>query len=294
MNALPLGDRGLVLRHVASLLRGGHSLSDSLKVVLDALPDSDTRRSLAQFQAALGRGETVAAPDDPFLTFLVRAEVAGPDTLTLAAMGFEGETDAAVAASTGLSHLLMLLGGLAVAVCSIDLLVIPGLRSVLYFVPGPEAMHFTFLRLQLGGVFLVTALAGAVWLREELQGHMPGVAGLRAAASMRLYAAALKAGIDDATALSWIDPARPRDIAHARTIAWRPRELALLGMLARDEGMVAAAQTIAAERETEAGRTFRRWVASAPSLIGTIILWAVGGSLAALYLTIFSIAGAIK
>lgn len=294
MSTPELEQQSLVLRHLAGFMKHGMSLDEALAIFIDGLPPGETRESLVGFRTSLHRGAPSAVTNDPFLTLLMRAEAVGPEAITLAADSFDSLTLSEQAEETGFHSLIAMLGVLAFATNILAWAVVPLLRegfSVMYM---PAATLLTMGQLQGMAVVSIVVLALALLLRGRLQQHMPGASGLQAASRLRLYGAALRSGVDDETALLWSRSPHSATGFGASPFGLTARETVLLDLLSREEGRAEAAEAVALERETAARRQYRRWLTSAPSLIGFIILWAVAGSLIGLYLPIFKLAGAIQ
>ena len=285
MTALGEAQRSALCSQLAALRRHGWPAGKALALVTAGLPAGTARDELAALQAGLERGEPPGLQDDPLLSLLARGDAATPACLEEAVRAFELSLASRRAAADGLVA-VSVLGFVSLAALAVGAFVLePSFSNVLSQsqVPAPTALVLWLLSLA-RPLLLLSPLFGVILFlqRARLARFLPGVRAFDLAAQLRLRAAALEAGLLSAPSFSLDQlPSLDRD------------ERALAEEVLGRRGAAATLAMLASEKEFEGREQGRRLRAvSAPALVA--LGATVGAALVALYLPIFSIAGAIK
>ena len=298
MKPLSEDERALVASLVAALRRRGWPAGRALALAAGHVPSGPLREQLAAVASALGRGELApATEEEPLLALLGRGDAAGPEALDEAVKGLLAAAAARRARwASVFPPLLILLSGVALLAAGGWLLAWLEPYQFLGVEAGLPWMTEQTLRLleamRWAGPFLFVAIAlgAGRWARRR----SPGTRSLQAAALLRQYVAACRAGLDEAAALALVDPSAPPTVFASSVLGLDPLARALGERWMKREGTAAAARRVAEELELEGRREARAFQAWAP--LAAVVFWlAVGAPLLfALYLPIFSIGGAIQ
>ncbi len=292
-----LTERALIARHVAALRRFGWSTQKALSHVADLAPPGRAQRLLRAYGTVLANGQASPAdPADPLLQLLVQGERAGPEVLEEAGRGLELEAQAVAAAAAAFRYsLVALVAGLSL-LCLFAYGVAPTFAA-LYESFGtqlPRATQAVLAVMEGARYGAPLLLIGLVWFwqRRPWIARLPGVRGLRRAARLRTFAAAVDAGLDDATALSLAGSTGARDLTTAPGLGLDPLERRLAAELMEREGPSAAARVIAREIEIRQEKLWRSTVMQGPVLILMVTLTIGAALVSPLLLPIFNLVGA--
>jgi len=295
-----LPERALIARNVAALRRFGWSTQKALSHVADLAPPGRAQRLLREYGAVLASGQAIPVQPSPesdsLLRILVQGERAGPEVLEEAGRGLELEAQAIATAAAAFRYSFVAL------VASLSLLClfaygVAATLAALYESFGaqlPRATQVALLAMAGARYVAPVLLLGVVWFwrRRSWIARLPGVRGLHRAARLRTYAAAIDAGLDDATALALTGSAGARDLTTAPTLGLDRLERALAAMLMAQEGPSTAARIIARETENRQQRLWSSTVMQGPLVILMVTL-TIGAALASsLILPIFILVGA--
>lgn len=288
------GEALLVARQVAALRGAGWSTLDALELVAGQLGDAPLQSRLREVLAALRSG---GAPvqQDFLLATLSRGDAADAASLGQLADALETEQAAQAAARLRLTSVgvILLAGSLALTVGAQAIAFVAaqlGFASFGATLPAPTQLLLDVLP-YLKRVGPLGLLASAAFLLTWRPSRTRGVRRLEAAAALRQFASAVRSGLGEPDALRLLDPAAP-SLARSR-LGLDVVERALLEHLAARGGTGPAAEVLAAEIEREVR-------GEAVGLSGLLLVVVIGVAvfvsfvMLALYLPIFSIAGAIK
>lgn len=295
MTSQSVGDEVLVLRQLAALRRANWPLGDALGFVLGDLGESALKTKLSNAQANLQAGEH-AASADVLVATLSRGDANSADSLELVADARELAFEAAQA-TRRMRTVIGFLVTLALLQITALAFRLPAVLAPLFASFGQELPPATQLALgtlkalQVGApVMLVVALAIITKTRFR---RWSGERELTSAGLLWQWSSALKAGLSDAAAVRLID-ARASSLQTSDTLALDLNERLYLTLASTRDGATQAADRLASHLLTR-GRELAqrsRWVFA---LIGTVLtVLFVINVLGAMYLPIFSIAGAIK
>jgi hypothetical protein len=286
MSALQDEGRSAIALHVAVLRRRGLPVERALLLVASRLPPGVAERSVGPALAALSRGEPLAPGADPLVALLARGDAAPVESLDEAVRAEGLARDARAAGRAALAGRSALAATVVFVLFVLAFVLEPGWQPLAALGPQPAP---TVAALALLGSLKVVApllavLLVAVWLRPgRLMRFLPGVAALERAASLRGRVAALEAGVEPAGAFS-LDSVEGLD-GYSRQLAAR---------VLAEAGASAALRLLAQEEEREGRAAVARGLSTLPQWLLFIAGTLVGGLVMALYLPIFSIAGAIK
>jgi hypothetical protein len=286
MSVLHDADRSAIARHVAVLRRRGWPVERALKLLAGRLPSGNARAWVDDSLAALARGEMPGAGTDPLIALLARGEAAPVESLDEAVRAAELAIAARQAVLAGFSGR----GALAASVVLVLLLgafvIEPGWRVLVALGPVPpatEAVLALLSAMRIIAPLLVLGLVAAWFRRDLLSRFFPGVLALETAAALRSRLAALESGLES-----------PGDFSIQALAGLDTHERLLAAGLLADEGATAVLRMLAQEKEREGRAASARALAVLPLWQLFLIGWFVSGFVLALYLPIFSIAGAVK
>ncbi len=280
MSPLTDAERSLVLSHLAALSHHGMPLGESIPLIAPHMPRAAARRNMEGVSALLQRGESLGG-EDPLFVLLVRAEIAGGAALTDAARAFELMSAATQFARTGFRQALLMSACLWALIALAAWVLFPSLISL----PESTPPRFTILAYAIAKaltVLVAAAMVLAVILRERVLGRVPGVAGYRNAAQLRLCAAGLATGSPDATTLS---PAETR---------LDPYEALMFQHALQAPAPVDAVRSLAADVEQAARTEFEDFRAKAKPLAFGVLVASVLIILVALYLPLFQLTAVLR
>lgn len=290
-----VGDEVLVLRQLAALRRANWPLGDALGFVLGDLSESALKTRLANAQTNLQAGAQSASADVLVAT-LSRGDANSADSLELVADAQELAFEAAQATRRMRTVIAFLV---TVALLQVTALAfrLPAVLSPLFDSFGQELPPATQLALGLlkalqFGAPTLLLVALAITARARFR-RWSGERELTAAGLLWQWSSAVKAGLTDAAASRLID-ARATSLQTSDALALDLNERLYLTLANARDGAAPAADRLASHLLTR-GRAMgqrSRWVFA---LVGTVLtVLFVVNVLAAMYLPIFSIAGAIK
>ncbi|MHB8876935.1 MAG: hypothetical protein ACYC8T_24830 [Myxococcaceae bacterium] len=281
-------DQALIALHLAALRRHGWPAAKALGLVAEGMPAGDGQRELEAVAAALGRGERPDPAADPFLSLLAQGEAAGPEALLesvkasqLAWAARRSWRQAALVISA-VAVGFGLLGFVAIAVIGVWQENLSGLGTAL---PAPTQLLFD-LAVWAGylGPAVLVALGVIPWLLPD--SLLPGVQAYRGASRLRQFAAAVAAKVPVEVATG------PAGLFALPGLS--PRYRALGEFLLPRDGAESSARSVAHELQAEAALRTARFFTWFPVLGFGAILFFVVPLVFALFLPLFSLAGAIK
>lgn len=288
------GEALLVARQVAALRGAGWNTLDALELVAGQLGDAPLQSRLREVLATLRSG---GAPvqQDFLLATLSRGDAADAASLGQLADALETEQAAHAAARLRLTSVgvILIAGSLALTVGVQAIAFVAaqlGLSAFGGVLPAPTQLLLDVLP-YLKWIGPLSLAASVAFLLTWRPARTRGVKKLEAAAALRQFASAVRSGVAEPDALRLLDPAAP-SLARSR-IGLDVVERALLEHLAAHGGAGPAAEVLAAELEREVR-------GEAGVLSGFLLVLVIGAgvfvglAMLALYLPIFSIAGAIK
>lgn len=263
----------LLARQLGALRAHGWSTLDALALVTDALPAGAAKASCEHSLATLRAGSTDAAPSGtPLEQACRRGDASTADTFAALAEALETR-EAAELNHTGAARLtgLFLAGPLAVGTV-LGWLLPRDLWNLGFGLPAPTELALGLLDiLRFAGLPL--ALGAVLASRWLSRGYAPGARALRTAAALSTFAA-------DSTGSTGLPELAP---LARQYFEWR-RALV---------GPAAAARELAQELSLDARRQASAFESVVPIAAAVVSGVFMGGVLLALYLPIFSIAGAI-
>jgi type II secretory pathway component PulF len=296
VSALSFEERSIVAQSVAALRARGWSTGRCVKLVAERLPAGLGRQELTSLAADLEAGRKPSRHKDPFFSLLSRGESVSAQALrdSILAIDLERQARGTWAMVVGLpaGAICLAFAFLTFASWFIGPSFDDLFKSYGSSLPAPTQLVLDsqpFLR-WLGPV-LMAATAGAALLVPRA--WTPELTALRRATLLRQFAAMVSAGTNEADALSQVG-SRARTLAEA--LAPDTYDVALTAVL-RDAGPAEIARAIATETETSFRQSLDQLRAIGPTLgmIASLFAAAVVSSwFYALYLPIFSLAGAIK
>jgi type II secretory pathway component PulF len=289
-------ERSLIARAMAGLLAQSWSLPKALAQVADTLPEGPARRSLAEHARLLARGESSGAPEaDPLMRLLITGEKAGPAALTAAAQGFELRCQARRAYGAAYRYLLVALFCLAILLTFMGFVLAPTLGRLLAFggeIPLLTSLAIEFLSLlRFFGPLL--AMAGLVLIFiKPLHRRFPTAAAFDKAALLKLYGAAVDAGLGEWQAAKLIDN-EADSVFLSPLLHLDKNEAELAVRFSKTMGQGKAANLMADELAIHAERTHLLMLRFGPLLLLMAIFIVIGAVIFAVYLPIFSVAGSL-
>lgn len=288
----------IVVRQLAGLRRANWSSGDAIEFVHGELPESPTKARLHVALTSLRAG--AAAPSsDALVATLTRGDAAS-------ALVLEQLADALEAADEARTATTLVRASVTVVLCLCTLVVMRVAGSVvasfsnLFSDFGASLPAPTQLFMDLSGPLQVLApvlLVGSlvvVW-RARFDG-VTGGRELRASGLLLQFASAVDAGVAESAALTLIDPGA-QQLPRSAVLQLDQVEQVFLGQVIATTGAAEAARQLALELRLRGSQLAGEggWWRS-PGLIAVVVLTAlfVASALVAMYLPIFSIAGAIK
>lgn len=292
-------ERILVAGHLAALRAQGWPAGRALSMVASRLPASDAKATLARVAAGLERGEAIATEgEEPLVALLARGEAAGADALDEATRGYVLAAEAQEAGRRIRAMLLIGAGGLVMTAVTLAIVAPTFLRFYADFgsaLPAPTAFLLggwvpitTLLVLAAIGVGMIAGRPPPVLRR------LAGADALESASRLRVFAAAVQAGIPESEALAWLDEARPARLDEVSSLAFDPLEKHLLRVTLEREGPAPAARLLAESRAQEGSGPSRLFTTFGPVAAFLAFSFVIGLLLIAAYMPIFSIAGAVQ
>ena len=283
--------RALLLRNVGALRDLGWSAARSVAFIAERSGEPELQR-VAQDLASGTEPNDVAT--DPLVAILARGEASGGDILREVARGYELQANSMSALRRS-----FLISAVSIIVVSAVLfgfswLVDPS-DAILDIWSGVTLPAMTtsalaalaFVR-RVGSFVLVAAvLALAICFRMRV---IPGHAGLQTASHLRMFAAAVRSGIDEHDALRFVGTERTDDFLRSRTLRLNRYERILGAQIKEREGAVNAALLLAQEKESESGRIWELFLHVGPALVLMGVAVFVGLVVVGFYLPFFSIA----
>jgi len=292
-------DRALVLGQLGALRRMGWSVLDGARLVADGLGPGAGRQELLEVVHALERGETPEARGDAFVALLARADAAGAEVLEQGAHAERTAWEARHALRAALSSPLALTLGLAAVWAVVNGAIkagrMPWPQDVA--LPGYTFFVVNVLPLLVAVAVFAAAVGGVILLRASRQmtwgAAVPGVSKLMASARLRTYAAAIDVGVAQDAALQLVGARSGSPLPHLER-GLDPRGELLGRRLVARIGPAAGARVLADELEEEGRRSLRQFLNWAPVFAVLLFSVGLGSTVGALFLPIFSIAGAIR
>lgn len=286
-------ERLVVVETMRALRERGWPAGKALQFVADQSFDPELDSELDAVGDALERGEEPMS-DDPLVRILARGEEAGPNALREASRGLALQAESQ---GLGLQVLFMAVALLGIVVALSFLIPhVLGVFQKMYAEYGADLPALT--QLVVGGAHfwaiffpVVVALGGGVLIYAFVAGRLPWLAGLRAASDLRVFAAAMEAGMeeDDAAALiggrhGFLDAPGVRLDRHERVLASYLIDVA---------GPARAARELAAEKEASSRSGWTLLVHLLPGIGILALMLTVGTAVIAVYLPIFTLSSVI-
>lgn len=276
----PDSERIIVARTIAALRRGGFSVLDALSFVAPTLEAGKLREEAERTLASLRAG-TEGTTSDPLFAIAARGEAASADALDAGADALQAEDGARAARSSAALWLsILIVGPLLMG------FVVGWSRANLDPLGGstPGLTQFVYQILDVvKWIALPLAAIAVVVIRLLVRRAAPGVRELVSASALLQHAAVLESGGAQATA----------DAVLARATL-TPAEQQFLTWRKAQTNPADAARILAEELRVEA-RARAQVFAELVPVLGLLLIGLTAVSFtAAMYLPIFSVAGAIK
>lgn len=272
--------RILVARELAALRRAGFSVIDSLSFIAPALPAGTLRTDADTVLSALKSGGE-ANVNDPVLSLVARGDAASADSLDAAAVGLEAADSAKLARASASLWLTILVAGPLIVGALVGWWR-PDSEDFGAGIPLLSRLLFTVADV-LKWIGIPLAIVLAVVAHFVLRRAAPGIRELSAASSLLQYAAAVEAGV-----------ARTDPLLSSALQTLTPDERQFFEWRKALTSAAEAARILAEELTLEGHQRTTGFASFAPVAgFGLVAFTALVFSVA-MYLPIFSLAGAIR
>lgn len=293
--AVRQADRILVLDQMRALRSRGWPAGRSLQFIASHAPPGPLAEALLAQSVALQQGSEPEQHDDPLLALLARGESAGPESLEEASRAL-ALADRAGDALRSFGLVLIAAGLAAIAIVLGIRVSVPHLADFYASYGGqiPVTVRGSMTFLETAGAIGPWAVGGAIviaFIAWRLR-RFPGARGLLDASRLRLYAAAVDAGLSDGEATR-IMGGSGTTFLESDAVHLDACERAYGEHVTEIAGTGAAARAVAEEKELSAGRAWTLFIHFLPVLGVAVLAGAVIATMALFFLPIFATGSAI-